>query len=281
MKIDHLLLSGMVVAAAVTLSGCGQDPSRDHSAAAADPERDAAAQPGERVDGANQDPLAGYADSGDRDTGIDEARTEPLEDVREAADVLRRLKEQEPALADRLGRADGVFIVPDYATAALLVGGSGGEGVLLRRQDDGWSNPGFYDIGSIDIGAQAGAAGGSIVMLLMSDAAVQSFRAENDFSLMAQAGLTVLNWSAEAPAASDDGDVIVWSDTVGLLGEASVGFGGISWDAEEANAYYQREVGIDEVLDGRIDNPNEPLLRSEFAEFSVDEPGEPAREPTD
>lgn len=198
----------------------------------------------------------------------------PEEDVQESVEVLQQMKEQAPELAARLSEAKGVFIIPDYATASLLVGGSGGEGVMMYKGGTGeWGNPGFYDVGNIDIGAQAGAAAGSIVMLLMSDKAVQSFQEENDFSLTAQAGLTLINWSAQAPATTEDGDALVWSDTEGLLAEASVGIGGISWDEEEAAEYYNVEtVTPQDVLAGNIENPHENVLQTEFAEFSTGAP---------
>jgi lipid-binding SYLF domain-containing protein len=193
----------------------------------------------------------------------------PEEDVQESAEVLKQLKADDPELAQKLSEAKGVFIIPDYATAALLVGGSGGEGVLLDRRDGQWGNPGFYDIGNIDIGAQAGGAAGAIVMLLMTDEAFENFTSETEFSLTAEAGLTLINWSAQASA--EDGDVLIWSDTEGLLAEASVGVGGISWDEEENREYYGQEVTAEQVLAGDVQNPHEDVLQSEFAEFTTEQ----------
>lgn len=200
--------------------------------------------------------------------GSEQDLSGPEEDIQEAAEVLRQLKQDDPELAQRVAEAKAVFIIPDYATASLLVGGSGGEGVLLERSDGEWGNPGFYDVGSIDVGAQAGAAAGAIVMLLMSDEAVQNFRTDTDFSLTAEAGLTIINWSADVAETSEEGDVIVWSDTAGLLAEASVGVGGISWDEEEAAEYYGQQVAAEEVLAGNVQNPHQQVIETEFAEFS-------------
>lgn len=196
----------------------------------------------------------------------------PQQDVQEAAEVLNQLKQQEPELAQRLGDAKGVFVIPDYATASLLVGGSGGEGVLLTNTEGQWGNPGFYDIGNIDVGVQAGAAAGSIVLGLMNDAALETFRASGtEFALTAEAGLTIINWSAQMPATTEEGDVVVWSDTEGLLAEASVGVGGISWDEEEAREYYGQEVQAEQVLAGNVQNPHQDVVQSEFAAFSTGE----------
>ncbi|HEX7037410.1 MAG TPA: lipid-binding SYLF domain-containing protein [Pseudomonadales bacterium] len=195
----------------------------------------------------------------------------PEADLKEAAEVLAQLKEQEPEFAQKLADAKAVFVVPDYATASLLVGGAGGEGVLLTNENGQWVNPGFYDIGNIDIGLQAGGAAGSMVFALMNDEALKPFHSSGtEFELTAEAGLTIVNWSAEATAAgSDEGDVLVWTDTEGLLAEASIGVGGLSWDEEEANEYYGQGVEAEQVLAGNVQNPHEATLQSEFAEFST------------
>lgn len=195
----------------------------------------------------------------------------PEEDVQESAEVLTQLSQNDPELAQQLADAKGLFVIPDYATAALLIGGSGGEGVLLTNQQGQWGNPGFYDIGNIDIGLQAGGAAGAIVLGLMSDQAMEQFRSsDTEFSLTADAGLTIVNWSADAAAAtSGDGDVLVWTDTEGLLAEASVGVGGISWDEEEAEEYYGQSVEAEQVIAGDVQNPHEEVVQSEFAEFST------------
>jgi lipid-binding SYLF domain-containing protein len=210
-------------------------------------------------------------------SSIAQEPTGPAEDVQESAKVLQQLKEQDPELAARMADAKAVFVIPDYVTAALLAGGSGGEGVLLTSHDGQWGSPGFYDIGNIDIGVQAGVAAGSVVMMLMTDDALDNFGTETSFELTTQAGLTLVNWSADAASTSSDADVLVWSDTEGLLAEASVGVGGISWDEDEAAEYYQAEsVTAEDVLAGNIPNPNESELQSEFAEFNT---GTTATEP--
>ncbi len=160
----------------------------------------------EKNEAPRQDQTAGAA-------GNEQDLAGPAEDVQESAEVLAQLREQEPELARKVAEAKGVFIIPDYATAALLLGGSGGEGVLMTQENGEWGNPGFYDVGNIDIGAQAGAAAGALVLVLMSDEAVENFKiSDTDFSLTAQAGLTLINWSAQVPETAEEGDVLVWSD---------------------------------------------------------------------
>lgn len=198
--------------------------------------------------------------SGNRADEMQDAK----EQVREATKVVQQMK-RDPKLTALLQRAKGVFVAPDYGKGAALVGARGGEGVVLVRNGDDWSNPAFYNFGGISIGAQAGGAGGSFAMLLMNDRAVDAFRTKNSFSLDANAGLTIVDYSAGTQAAAGKGDVIVWSDTEGLFAGASLGISGIVRDEAENRAYYDayygQKVSVEQVLSGALENPDAQKLR--------------------
>lgn len=157
--------------------------------------------------------------------------------VQEAVNVVQQMK-QDSEIAKLLERAKGVYIVPDFGRAALGIGARGGSGIMLVHKDGKWGNPGFYDFGAVSVGAQAGVSGGSIAYLLMSDRAVNSFMQTNNFSLNANAGLSIINYSANAQGSAGKGDVIVWSDTKGLFAGVSIGISDIVWNADESRAYY-------------------------------------------
>ena len=105
--------------------------------------------------------------------------------VQEAAKVVAEMK-ADPDAAALLAQARGVYVVPDFAQAAIIVGGWGGDGVMVAANASGWTNPAegspglsgpaFYDVSAVSAGAQIGFASGSVVMLLMSDEAVSAFR---------------------------------------------------------------------------------------------------------
>ena len=188
-----------------------------------------------------------------------EDAADAVEQLQEAREVLTEMR-TDAELAAVLDNAHGVFVVPEYGRAALGVGVRGGEGVLLVR--DGTANrPVLYDFGGASIGLQAGAEGGSIAMVLTSERALDSFVQKNNWSLNADAGLTVVDWSAKAQASAGKGDVIVWSDTKGLLGDLSVGITDIRFDEEETAAFYDTTtkdltrqkivIGVIKVPEGR------------------------------
>jgi lipid-binding SYLF domain-containing protein len=169
----------------------------------------------------------------------------------------------DPQANELLGKAKGIFIVPNYLQAALVFGGRGGSGVLLVRTDTHWSNPAFYKIGGGSFGAQIGGTKGALVLLLMSDKAINAF--ENNpstWSLSAGAGLTAVSYSRQTPESQTLSDVVVWSDTKGLFGGAAVGASKMTRDTTANQVYYNnRDVTTQQILTGAVANPGaKPLV---------------------
>jgi len=183
--------------------------------------------------------------------------------VREASTVVTHMK-RDPKIEKLLKQAKGVFIVPDYAKGALLVGARGGSGVMLARTSNGWSAPAFYDIGGISAGAQAGFSAGQIALILMNDKAVNEFRQNNNFSLNGQAGFVIANYSARAEGTLGNSDIVVWSNTSGALADVSIGVSDIKYDTEQNQIYYGQNATADAILSGKEQNPKAQQLTQEL-----------------
>ena len=121
-------------------------------------------------------------------------------------------------------------------------------------------------MGGISAGLQAGAEAGSIAFLLNDQKAMNSFMQNNKFSLNADAGLTLVNWSRKGMGSAGWGDITVWSDTEGLFGGAALSITDVDYDEDETSAYYRRQVAAREVLTGKITNPNAGMLRQALAD---------------
>jgi len=179
-----------------------------------------------------------------------EAKREASELVQKATVTLGKMKKDE-SLKKLLGDAKGVFLVPEFGRAAAGVGVRGGEGVLIaRREGKGWSDPAFYNVGGISLGAQLGGEGGEIAMILMSDDALKPFKNKNSFSLDAGAGVTMVDYSslAQASTGRDVGNVVFWSSTKGAFVGVNLGASDINWDEEENSAYYGATATPEEAL---------------------------------
>jgi lipid-binding SYLF domain-containing protein len=189
--------------------------------------------------------------------------------VKNAVSVVKRM-ESDPTMQRVMIDAKGIYIVPAYGRAALGIGGQGGAGVLLIRQGPDWSDPAFYNIGGISIGAQVGAEGGAVAFVLKNDKAVQRFTDKNNFSLSADAGITVVNWTKIAQGSTGEGDVIAWSGTKGLFGNvATIGVNDIRYNERMTNAYYGKATSAMEVIDGKVKNPTSDALKQALADTSA------------
>lgn len=50
---------------------------------------------------------------------------------------------------NNVGKARAVIIIPRFTRAALVLGGSGGEALVLARDSQGtWVGPAFYKVGA-------------------------------------------------------------------------------------------------------------------------------------
>ena len=183
--------------------------------------------------------------------------------------MVRRL-EADATMQQVLAQAKGIFIVPTYGRAAFGIGGQGGAGVLLARQPDGqWSDPAFYNLGGISIGAQAGAEGGPIALALMNDKAMQRFSDRNNFSLSADAGITVVNWAKLAQGTVGGSDIVAWSGAKGLFGNvATLGVNDIRFNQRLTTAYYGKPTTTAEVISGKAKNPDSQALKQALSEVS-------------
>lgn len=189
------------------------------------------------------------------------------EHVNKAVQVVQQMQAA-PEMRALLQKAQGVFVVPDYGGAALGVGARGGAGVLLVRSGDTWSSPAFYNMGGISAGLQAGAEAGAIAFVLNDQKALNSFMQNNKFSLGADAGLTVADWSKRGEGSAGWGNITAWADTKGLFGGVALNITDIDYDEDETSAYYQRQVAARDVLSGKVRNPQADTLRQTLASIS-------------
>ncbi|WP_409267579.1 lipid-binding SYLF domain-containing protein [Massilia sp. BHUDP2] len=179
--------------------------------------------------------------------------------------VLHQM-ERKPEVAAQLAKAKGVFVIPDSVRVAVGVGARGGAGVLLVRRADGWSTPSFYNMAGLTVGAQLGAEGGGMAFILNDQKALNGFMQDNKFSLNAEAGLTVVEWSKRGEGSLGWGDITAWSDTEGLFGGAVIALTDIRFDAAETSAYYRRPVTARDVVAGQVPNPRTAELRMALAD---------------
>lgn len=207
--------------------------------------------------------LTAAAADGSAPDGAESAQAqEERAELVEAVFIVQRMK-SDPGVTALLQQAKGVFILRDYGRATLDAGVPSGHGVLLTRQDNGFSNPVFYRLGRISVDAKARPRGGALALLLMTDKAVRDFTSGQTFSLNAQMNISIVNYprSTQASAGKVPADVIVWSGTKGAYAAHAIGLSDVAFDAEANRAYYGQDgLNSQHILDGSVPPPGHNVL---------------------
>ena len=166
---------------------------------------------------------------------------------------------------ENLKKAEGVLIIPTIAKAGFGVGASGGSGVMLvRDEEQNWSYPAFYTMGSVTFGFQIGGEISEIALVIMTKAARDSLLS-NDFRLGGDISVAV--GPVGAGAKGQIVDVLAFSRTkAGLYGGLNLE-GALFATRESWNrAYYGEDVrAIDILISGIAVNPSADPLRQVIA----------------
>jgi lipid-binding SYLF domain-containing protein len=151
---------------------------------------------------------------------------------------------------DLFQSAKAVMVVPQLVKGGFFFGAEGGNGILVAREGNHWSNPAFYTLASASFGLQIGLEVAEVVLFVQSDRALRAWMT-NEVKLGGQAGLTVLVLGSSAAAAATthlNVDVIAWAKAkgayAGLTLEGSIIKQRNEWNA----AYYGHPVSPARLL---------------------------------
>jgi len=167
----------------------------------------------------------------------------------------------------RVNEAKAMFVVPSLVKGGFIFGAEGGSGVLMANNNGAWSDPAFYTMGSASFGLQAGLEKTEVVMLIMSDKALQSIT-RGQFKFGADAGLTVVSLSAGAGAATApnlSGDILIWTSGKGLYGGLTLNGSVINSRDDWNTAFYGKPVPVADILAGRVKSAGPNPVRANLA----------------
>jgi len=118
-------------------------------------------------------------------------------------------------------RAQGIMIIPQMLRGGFVVGGTGGSGILLARNQEAqtWKGPAFYTIGSVTFGLQIGAEASQVVMLIMTSKGLNSMLSSS-FKLGAE--VTVAAGPVGGGAKAATADILAYSRSKGAFGGFTV-----------------------------------------------------------
>ena len=143
-----------------------------------------------------------------------------------------------------LEKAEAIGVFPNVVKAGFIIGGSGGDGVVARRTEKGWSAPVFYNIGGSSFGAQFGAAKTDYIMLFMNEGALQELlddKVEFEGSLSFAAG-PVGRTVAAGTNLTADAAILIYSRSKGLFAGATIGGAVLTADNSINEAFYKMKA---------------------------------------
>jgi len=167
---------------------------------------------------------------------------------------------------DHMKEARGILIVPQFIKGAFFIGGSGGTGVLLVRDEktNEWSYPAFFTLGGASFGLQFGGQASEVVLLVMTQKGIDSLMSTT-LKLGADASVAVgpIGRGVEGSTAPNlSADLLSFSKAKGLF--AGISLEGAVVAARDAlnTSYYKTPTKTIDILVRRsVSNPQaHPLL---------------------
>lgn len=200
-----------------------------------------------------------------------EAATREEKRVGDAADVLEQLlripeKSIPPQL---LSRAYAVAVIPNVVKAAFGLGARRGKGILVVRQDDNsWSNPAFVTITGGSVGWQIGAQSTDIILVFKTRKGVDGIE-NGRFTLGADASVAAGPVGRSAEVATDiefKAEVYSYSRSRGLFAGVALDGTGVTMDRKANAAFYSDPSMTPEKI--FVSSPNiAPAIANTFVQI--------------
>ncbi len=152
-----------------------------------------------------------------------------------------------------ISQSEGIMIFPRTLKIALgNVGGQGGRGIAMIRQDDGtWSNPFIVSLGEASLGWQIGVQKSDIVLLFKNKNEILALD-KADITLGAGVGVVAGPAGKEANSTNDfkfKADIYTYQHSKGLFAGASIKGGVLSCnDRYNAILYGMENVETDDIF---------------------------------
>lgn len=177
--------------------------------------------------------------------------------------------EQMGWLQNNLRQTKAVLIIPSLLKAGFVLGGSGGSGVLLvRDQKTGsWSHPAFYVIGSVTFGLQIGGEAAEVVMTIEDQKALDPFYS-TEFKLGGDVSIAAGPVGGGAKS-NITADVLSFARSKGLYAGVNLEGAVIKVSDTSNRAYYGQDVRpIDILVRNAVSNAGADELRHALRIFS-------------
>ncbi|HQY65651.1 MAG TPA: lipid-binding SYLF domain-containing protein [Pyrinomonadaceae bacterium] len=181
-------------------------------------------------------------------------------------DVMRINEKAIPR--DLLAKAKAIVVFPGALKFGFILGGQGGEGVVIRRLANGWSAPAFMNMAGGSIGAQIGGQKTDYVLLIMNEKGLKGLL-EDKFEIGGEGSVSAGPVGRTAAASTNvtlDAEILSYSRSRGLF--AGVALKGVVIKQDESinQAIYQKSAK--EILGGTgMEWSSAPVSLQEFSKL--------------
>jgi lipid-binding SYLF domain-containing protein len=143
--------------------------------------------------------------------------------------------------------AKAVLIIPTLGKGGLIIGGYGGSGCMLARDEklDEWSYPAFYTLGGLTFGFQIGGAVDELVLMAITPKGLDAMLTSSfKLGLDASVALGPIGTGLKGATA----DILAFSRSKGLFGGLTVEGAVVVTRDRWNSAYYGKELRPSEIL---------------------------------
>jgi SH3 domain-containing YSC84-like protein 1 len=159
---------------------------------------------------------------------------------------------------DVFAKAKCVAVVPSMVKGGFIFGAEHGRGIAsCRLANGGWSAPAFFVMTGGSWGAQIGAEGVDVTMLIMNDNGMNQLLSAK-FKIGGAANASAGPVGRDASASTSwkmNSEVLTYSRSRGLFAGATLNGTVIKADEDGMRAYYSRSVAFRPVLTGQVKDP--------------------------
>lgn len=156
---------------------------------------------------------------------------------------------------EMLEHAHCIVIVPELKTAAFIVGGKYGKGVLSCRNKTGpgWSAPGTVRIEGGSVGFQIGGSSTDLIMLVMNERGADKLLSSK-FTLGAEGSVAAGPVGRTATAQTDaqmHADILSWSRSQGLFAGLALEGATLRQDLDDNTTIYGKRLENRDIVTKR------------------------------
>ena len=148
-----------------------------------------------------------------------------------------------------------IAVFPGVIKAGFVVGGRGGRGILIiRTEENVWSNPTFVTIAGASVGFQLGAQSSDVILVFKNRRSIDGI-IKGKFTLGADASVAAGPVGRQAQAGTDiqfSAEILSYSRSRGLFAGVSLEGSALQIDDEYNRGFYENEnITAEEILTNR------------------------------